>query len=151
MTTHKTLTDARTTAKANSEIRYILEIDHTSEGRCYIGVKAPLAALKIALDRKPMAEIKRLIAEHTTLTTEEIKAAREQALRENTKCERCAKKIDGNTAYSQQEQYMGHKVTAWYCESCRRLLSNIGMGEFDGLQERASAGGSREPYTPEDY
>ena len=151
MTTHKTLETARTAAKVNSEIRFVLEIDHATDGRCFIGAKAPMAALQIALDRKPMAEIKRLIAEHTTLTAEEIQITREQALRENTKCERCGKRIDGNTAYSQQEQYMGHKVTAWYCDSCRGLLANIGMGEFDGLQERASAGGSREPHTKEDF
>jgi len=151
MTTHKTLETARTAAKANSEIRFILEIEHASEGRCFIGVKAPMASLRIALDRKPMPEIKRLLAEHATQTTGEIKTAREEALRERTKCERCAKKIDGNTAYSQQERYLGHTVTAWYCDACRGILANIGMGELDGLQERASASGSREPYTKEDY
>ena len=151
METHKTLESARAAAKANSEIRFVLEIDHIGEGRCFIGVKAPMAALKIALDRKPMAEIKRLVAEHAIQTAEEIKSASETALRDRTKCERCGNKIDGNIAYSQKERYIRHTVTAWYCDSCRGLLANIGMGEFDGLQERASAGGSREPYTKEDY
>jgi hypothetical protein len=151
MTTHKTLDAARMAAKANAEIRFILEIDHATEGRCYIGVKVPMEALKIALYRKPMAEIKRLVAEHTTLTAEEIRIAREQYLRENTKCDRCGTQIDGNIAYSQQERFMNSTVTAWYCAACVGLLRNIGMGEFDGLQERASARGSREPYTKEDF
>jgi hypothetical protein len=151
MTTHKTLDAARIAAKSDRQVRSIVEIDHATEGRCYIGVRATMAALNVALAHKPMAEIKRLVAEHATQTAEEIKTAREQVLRDHTKCERCAKKIDGNAAYSQQERYMGHAVRAWYCEPCRRLLSNIGMGEFDGLQERAGAGGSREPYTNEDY
>ena len=123
MTTHKTLDAARIAAKSDREIRSIVEIDHATEGRCYIGVRSTMAALDVALTHKPMAQIKRLVSEHATRTAEEIKTAREQALRDHTKCERCNAKIDGNTTYSQQERYMGAKVTAWYCESCQRLLS----------------------------
>ena len=39
MTTHKTLETARTAAKVNSEIRFVLEIDHATDGRCFIGAK----------------------------------------------------------------------------------------------------------------
>jgi len=137
MTTHKTLDGARMAAKSG-QVRSIVEIDHATEGRCYIGVRATMAALNVALAHKPMAEIKRLIAEHTILTDTEIAASREQALRDHTHCERCAKKIDGNAAYSQQERYMGHAVRAWYCEPCRNLLANIGVGEYTALQERAA-------------
>lgn len=151
MTTHKTLDAARTAAKGNREIRYIAEIEHATEGRCYIGLRTTMAGLAVALKTKPMAEINSLVAEHAILTDSEIATARDRALRDRNKCERCGKKIDGNTAYSQQERYMGHAVTAWYCEPCRNLLGNIGLGEYTGLQERASERVGYEPYTKEDF
>jgi hypothetical protein len=150
MKTYPTLDAARLSTDGDG-VQKIAEIEHATEGRCFIRIKCAVATLRVALAGKPMAEIKSLIAEHPPHTPAQDAARREEILRTSTKCERCAKKIDGNTAYSQQEQYMGHKVTAWYCDSCRGLLANIGMGEFDGLQERASAGGSRERYTKEDF
>lgn len=152
MTTHKTLEDARIAAKGMPEVMLscIIEIEHTTEGRCYIKSKAPMANLAVALQQKPMPEIRRLVAEHSILTESEIASTREKALREHIKCERCGKKIDGNTAYSQQEWYRKMRVTAFYCEPCRALLASIGAGEYTELQERASVRHGYEPYTTED-
>jgi hypothetical protein len=89
-------------------------------------------------------------------THQTIEAAREMAnerasyLRDNITCERCQVKIDGNAAYSQQECYQGHRVTAYYCESCRGLLAQIGIGEYSELQDRAVARSGYEPYTKDD-
>jgi len=151
MRTHKNIEDARTAAKATPGVLRVIEIEHAIKGRCFIGVRAPMKALEVALRNKPMPEIKRLIAEYAILSETESAIAREKELRENTKCERCGKKIDGNTAYSQQEQYRGMRVMAHYCESCHGLLSSIGAGEYTELQERAAARSSYEPYTKEDY
>jgi hypothetical protein len=152
MTTHKTLEEARIAAKATTDVVLvcIIEIEHSTEGRCYIKCKAPMASLALALREKPMAEIRKLIAEHSLRTEAEIAADREQYLRERIKCDRCGKKIDGNTAYSQQESYMRTRVTAFYCEPCRALLAGIGEGEYTALQERAFARPSYEPHTKED-
>ena len=70
-------------------------------------------------------------------------------LRDNTRCERCRKKIDGNTAYQQQEwSRFGRnkiKVTAWYCDDCHQLLISIGAGEYTAMEERAGVVPSYEP------
>ncbi|HKT87775.1 MAG TPA: hypothetical protein VJQ59_05035 [Candidatus Sulfotelmatobacter sp.] len=151
METHRTLEDARIAAKAVPGIHCIVEIDHATEDRCFIKVKAPMKSLELTLKAKPMPEIRRLIAEHAVRTEAEIAADREQYLREHTHCERCRKQIDGNTAYSQQEWFGKMKVVAFYCDSCRTLLSAIGAGEFTELQERSTARHSTEPYTKEDF
>lgn len=150
MTTHKSIEAARGAAKTTPEVHCIIEIDHATEGRCYIGCKAPMKSLEIALRNKPMVEIKKLVAEHSILTASETAAIREKDLLEHTKCERCGKKIDGNTAYSQQESFQRMRVTAWYCDACRKLLAMIGQGEYTALQERADARPGYEPYTKED-
>ncbi len=151
MTTHKTIEDARAAAKANPAVLRIIEINHASEGRCFIGCKAPLKSLEIALRNKPMPEITGLIAEYPVRTESEIASEREQYLRDNTKCERCGKKIDGNAAYSQQEWFGQARVVAHYCDSCRALLSAFGAGEYTELQERANARHGHEPYTKDDF
>lgn len=151
MQTHKTLEDARIAAKAIPGIHCIIEIEHATEGRCYIKAKVPMKHLGLALKAQPMPEIRRLIAEYSVRTEAEIVADREQYLREHIHCGRCRKQIDGNTAYSQQEWFGKTKVVAFYCDSCHALLSAIGAGEFTELQERASARHSHGPYTKEDF
>lgn len=84
MTIHQTLSAARDAAKANAAIAAIIEIDHATAGRCYIGCKVGRAILQRGLDREPMPEIIRLVAEHTTQTPEEIVAQQEQARRQVT-------------------------------------------------------------------
>lgn len=151
MKTYKTLNDARTAAKDAPAVMSIVEIEHAAEGRCYIHVKVPMKSLALALEAKPIPEIRRLIAEYSVHTEAEIAADRERYLREHTNCERCNKQIDGNTAYSQQEWSNKLKVIAFYCEPCRALLSAVGAGEFTALEERASVRYSHEPYTKEDF
>ena len=151
MTIHQTLEAARAAAKDINGAAYIMEIEHATQGNCYIVAKCNLACLKAAMQRSPLPEISRLIAQHDLLTAAEISEQRTSALRERTTCERCQAKIDGNTAYNQQELYRGTKVIAYYCESCRHLLTQIGLGEYTDLQARGSEGGSREPYTKSDF
>lgn len=151
MTTHRTIADARAAAKIDTRVRYIVEIDHTSEGRCFLGVMVPMNTLAVALRNKPMPAILRLVAEHPVLTDAETAEARAQALRDHTNCERCGQQIDGNTAYSQHEWFGKVKVVAYYCVPCRQLLSAIGAGEYTELQERASARHSQDPETKGDF
>ena len=150
METHKSLDEARAAAKVNPSIARIIEINHSTEGRCFIKAKAPMETLRIALKSKPMAEIKSLIAEYPVLTEAETAEARRESLR-HERCERCGKEVDGKTAYSQQEWYRGVRVSAYYCDSCHRLLSAIGAGEHTALQERATERHSVEPETKQDY
>ena len=49
MTTHKTLVDAR--AISGDAAVVIVEIDHATEGRCFIRVKAPMKMLAYAVGR----------------------------------------------------------------------------------------------------
>lgn len=149
MTTHDTLNQARIYAKALSGARCIAEINHSTFGRCYIVVKVPVASLRSVLRSNPIPEIQSIIAEHSIYTPAEISAMRTEALR-NSHCERCYASIDGNTAYHQREWSQGMQVTAFYCESCRTLLSAIGAGECTALQERASSRGCTEPQTKQD-
>lgn len=148
MTTYPALNTAREAVKGMSGIRFIIEIEHAAAGRCYLIASVPMVTLAAARDRYP--EIHRLIAQHELLTAEEQATVRERYLRENTRCDRCGKQVDGNTAYRQQEYYRGSKVTAYYCEDCHHLLSQIGIGEYTELQERASARPTPELYTKSD-
>ena len=150
MTTHTTIEAARSAAK-DLALRNIIEIEHATAGHCYIVTKCPMQILATALRAKPMAEIKRLVADHEVLTPAEQKAEREQFLRDHSECERCGAKVDGNTAYSQKERFAGNVVTVYYCETCRGLLQAIGAGEYTAMQERAATRYSREPETKGDF
>lgn len=59
-----------------------------------------------------------------------------------TKCERCGEKIDTRTAYSQTEwsRFNGQKVQviAHYCDDCKQLLTQIGLGEHTDMEERST-------------
>jgi hypothetical protein len=146
MKTYKTLDQAR--EAKTTEVVKIIEIEHATEGRCFIGCKVPMAVLAGALKRKPMPEIKRLVAEYTTETDAEIEEIKAKAL-ENCRCERCGVKVNGKTAYSQKEwaNFCGKRVqvTACYCNSCRQLLTTIGAGEVTPMEERATEKPSHEP------
>jgi hypothetical protein len=161
MKTFVSLEAAREYAATNRDVREIAEIEHASEGCCFICTLAPFAALKAHLEQRPNPEIKRLIAGHDKLTPEQrqAKEAADQAeheryLREDTRCERCGQKIDGNTAYHQEEwtRFGGKKVKciAYYCDPCRHLLASCGDGEMSDLEHRAAHVPSPEPYTKED-
>lgn len=148
METHKTLEEARAEAKKRTDIRCIIEIDHATEGRCFVKAKATIDTLKRVPKPK---EIKGFIAQHEILTEAEAAEKVKKYLREHTNCERCGKKIDGNTAYHQKEWYMGQRCETYYCDDCHGLLSQIGIGEHTELEERAASRPSREPYTKEDF
>ena len=142
MTTHETLEQARDAAASVAAAAAIIEIDHATQGRCYIVAKCGVDALRKALAARPMPEIQRVIADHDTLTEADRAARTAELLRTETRCERCHKQIDGNTAYSQEERtsWGGRsvRVTAYYCDSCRSLLQSIGAGEYTDMQARAS-------------
>lgn len=69
-------------------------------------------------------------------------AEREQALANTCKCEQCKAHVDGRTAYKQNERtcHNGALITvvAYYCEACRETLSQVGVGEYTALQQRAA-------------
>ncbi len=132
MTTHETLEEARQAATEHgNKIRSIIEIEHETHGRCYIKALGTLAALQDAIRRsgKGLPGVTNLVAEHPVKAPEQVEAERVAYLRDNTRCERCGVKVDGNTAYSQQEwsRFGGRriKVVAHYCEPCTAILQAL--------------------------
>ncbi len=144
MDTYKTLEEARAAKgeKLKALCGYVLCIEHRDNGICYIASKVNAQIMRGCLARKPMPEIIRVISEHDPRTDAEQAADREKILAEaeaNRKCERCGCHVSGD-AYHQTETagFCGRpvKVVAYYCDSCRRLLSEIGAGEYTDLQHR---------------
>lgn len=146
MNTYKTL-DAARAAKTTDTLK-IVEIEHKTEGRCFVCCKVPMAVLAGALKRNQLPEVKALVAEHHAETDAEIEEIKAKAL-ENCRCERCGVKVNGKTAYSQKEwAFFGGKrvqVNTCYCDSCRRVLTTVGAGEATPMQERATEKPSYEP------
>lgn len=66
-------------------------------------------------------------------------------------CDRCTRRVDTRNAYKQTQQYRGHRVIAYYCNDCQRLLQTIGQGEYTAMQERTGYNGSIEPEGKTDY
>lgn len=68
-----------------------------------------------------------------------------------TRCERCRKPVDRETAYHQDEtmSFGGRvvRVVAYYCAECRSMLSACGCGEHTDLQARRTARPDSTPYT----
>ena len=64
-------------------------------------------------------------------------------------CERCGADVrpDG---YHQTEHSQYGKIIAYYCSSCRQLLTQIGAGEHTAMQERAGDRPDNTPQTKED-
>jgi len=146
MNTYKTLAAARA-AKTTETVR-IVEIEHVTEGRCFVCVKVPMAVLAGAIKRNQLPEVKALVSEYPAETDAEIEAIKTAAL-ENCRCERCGVKVNGKTAYSQKEwTFFGGKrvqVNTCYCDSCRRVLTTVGAGETTPMEERATDKPSYEP------
>jgi len=150
MDTYNTLDQAR--VAKGSVATCILEIEHRDKGICYIGSKAPMALMQAALKAKPMPEIVRVIAEHDRRTNEQVasdNARLEAEADSHRKCERCGEHVT-KAAYSQTEQSPWGPVTAYYCDSCRQLLTQVGCGEHTALQDRASDRPDNTPQTKED-
>lgn len=125
----------------------IIEFVHSTDGTRFLACKGGLRALASALSRKPMPEITRLVAEHALSPLSSSQCS------EHLNCRRCGVSVDSD-AYRQQEwaSVGGAKicVDTYYCESCRRLLSAIGDGEYTDLQARAAHVPSSDPYTKSD-
>jgi hypothetical protein len=155
MDTYKTLDQARAAkGEALKAIygSYILCIEHKDNGVCYIGSKVNAQIMRGCLARKPMPEIIRVISEHDPRTDEQQAADKAKILAEaaaNRKCERCGCHVSGD-AYHQTERSPWGPVTAYYCDSCRQLLTQIGAGEHTAMQERAGDRPDNTPYTKED-
>lgn len=79
---------------------------------------------------------------------------RRNRLRDNSTCDRCHKHVDGNIAYKQEERMRVNgtllPVIAYYCDGCKSLLGQIGIGEHSALDARASDTPSFEPSHPQD-
>jgi hypothetical protein len=54
------------------------------------------------------------------------------------KCERCMEIVDTRTAYHRIERYGNGQVNAYYCDHCRALLGQVGIGEHTAMDERAT-------------
>ncbi len=145
-------------AAATEDTYCILEIEHRDLGRCFIRSRAGRKPFEAALRRKPMAEIERVVAEHSLLSAAEqvameaeIEAEVARDLEHNTRCHRCGCHVDGQTAYSQKEwMRIGAakvQVATYYCDGCKSLLCGIGAGEHTAMEERAATVPSYEPYT----
>ena len=141
MKTYKTKEEARET-KANGAIT-IVEIEHTTEGHCYIGVKASFDVFKQAIEAKGHPEIGSIIAGHDIF----------EAIQAVHHCDRCGAIVSG-AAYQQQEwtRFGGQrvKVIARYCQGCADTMMAIGVGEYSVMQERAANIPSYEPVGKED-
>lgn len=82
MTLYPTLEAAREASKRSKvQIVTLLEIEHKISGVQFIGVTCTLSTLKLALKRKPIPEIVRILSEHSPKTDEEL--AEEKAVRDN--------------------------------------------------------------------
>ena len=141
LTTYTSLDEARINATPDTSC--IIEIEHVTDGRCYIRARASINVMRAAQHRYPITEILDIIGEHTVETPEQI----ESALREHCCCERCGKQLAVAGSYHQQEQSRWGIVTAYYCESCRRVLTAVGAGERTAMVDRASADAGYEPHT----
>jgi hypothetical protein len=140
MNIYKTLDEARLDANIKS-MACIAEIEHATEGRVFICVKAPLQLLKTALRHKPMPEIVRIIAEYKTKSDKQIQAEHDNHLSTECNCNRCSIHVDGHTAYNQMEWVrIGNldpvKVPTYYCARCAQLLNAIGAGEHTEMDDR---------------
>lgn len=148
MTTYKTLEDARRGVPC--KVIAIIEIDHKTEGRCFVGCLTTADGLKRSLkqSRQP-SDIVKVICGHSVKTPEQIETERRADLHDHTSCERCGCKIDGNVAHHQSEwRHLGGsrvQVTAYYCDPCRRVLQAVGQGELSAMEARACEIPSREP------
>lgn len=99
MTTHQTLTAAQAaavTGYGHGHIVSIVEIDHATQGRCYIGSRVPMATLAT----KPIPEILRMIAEYPVIRAAYVPPP--------SCCGRCGDTIPDD---------------ADYCASCQRLFA----------------------------
>lgn len=123
----------------------IIAIDHATQGRVYIQSRSTMAVLQAALDRKPIPEIVKLVAEYP------LPAPTPEVVEHH--CDRCGK-IVPETAYHQTEWtrfgVSKVKVIAYYCVSCAQLLHAVGAGEQTAMQDRAANVPSYEPTTKED-
>ena len=74
---------------------------------------------------------------------------------ETVGCDRCAKRIVREAAYSQQETtYLGGRrvaVTAYYCADCEALLTAIGEGEHSAMASRQADDYDNSPSYKADY
>jgi len=64
MTTYQTLSEARAAAVTTAKAWAIIEIDHATDGHCYIVGLCGASNLRRALARNPMPEIKEVIGDH---------------------------------------------------------------------------------------
>lgn len=159
MDTYKTLDEAR--AAKGEALRaiygsHILCVEHRDHGTCYVASKVSAQIMRGHLARKPMPEIIRVISEHDPRTDEQQAADKAQILAEaaaNRKCEQCGKHVDANAYHQTEQSYLcgqTMKVVAYYCDSCRQLLTQIGAGEYTAMRERAEDRPDNTPYTKED-
>lgn len=152
MTTHQTIESARTAA--NAETVAIAEIDHATAGRCFVCLRGTVAYLRKVVADGRIPEVTSVIAAHDKYSPAAQQQMRDHYLSEECKCERCRVKVDGRTAYRQQEwtRFGGQavRVVAYYCANCRTLLTGIGAGEHTAMQDRAGHVPSIEPVTKSD-
>jgi hypothetical protein len=143
MKTRRTLEEAREMAKTANALT-VLEIEHETEGRCYIAARAYRSVVDRYLAEGKLPGVTRIIADYPV--TEPVV--------EPTRCDRCDAVVDPATAYSQQQTTRCGsskvKYTAHYCDDCARLLQAVGMGEHTAMQERASAQPDMTPETKAD-
>ena len=107
MTTHQTLETARAAAASDygqAHVKSIIEIDHATQGRCYIGSRVSMAILAT----QSIPEIVRLMTEYPV--------TRPVYVPPPATCARCAVPVPDAVDY---------------CTSCRRLLRLWGANAAD--------------------
>ncbi len=86
MKTYQTLETARKEAKTG---QYIVEIEHSIKGNCFIIAKVPALTLEKLLVKNSMPEIIKVVAGHTTETEEEIVQIKNTTKKEYLESDHC--------------------------------------------------------------
>lgn len=113
----------------------VIEFDHATEGRRFLVCRGHIDDVQDAGNDS----IASCVAEHAL--DPEGDAEIDEFLNDH-RCERCGCSVDADTCYSQLESTarlgIEGKALAYYCESCRALLSASGQGEQTDLENRCN-------------
>jgi hypothetical protein len=113
MKTFQSLADARHAIATEHQGCYPIEIEHRDLGTVYIVSKAPMHLLAKGLQRNPMAEIVRLVAEHPARATRVMTEAEEARARVTNLFARAESLEDSPAAYLAADRQAREALAAW--------------------------------------
>lgn len=116
MNTFKKIEAAREHAQ-NNNVSYVIEIEHKTDGHCYIAARVGAEQLRKA----GPTEIATIIADYPARV---YNAADLEALMPQH-CERCGRKLNKESTHLHNSSYQGITGKAAYCDNCHKLLSTM--------------------------